>query len=162
MGVRQYLAVAALFIAGAAKSFSPGFGSFAASITVLAALILALMMVSKAILRAIRANWIEAGRHAFRAFILLIATLTAMLAGDFIHLAVCYPYYSSVIGSRSEVVRFPWGVYETPTYFGPFGVPPEIVNLVYDPTGETAKHLGPGEELYTRHLIGPFFVENRG
>jgi hypothetical protein len=84
----------------------------------------------------------------------------SMYAGDYIHLLLGLPYYSTKIaaaGTASKPIYFHWP--------SPGLVPSYERNLVYDPSDELAAHVGklesldePTVERTVRHLAGRFYL----
>jgi hypothetical protein len=110
----------------------------------------------------IAAAWGRAWNKMLIAAIALIGVWPLMwaswISGDYVHLALMYPFYASQITAAdahpSEPIRFGWGQQRT-----------GMIVLIYDPTGKTL--LGDGQNpiehaisTRTRHLIGNFYIED--
>ena len=89
-----------------------------------------------------------------------------LISGDYVHLAVLYPHYRTVIaekgGGLTAPVTFPWGDDAVSVMDGM-----RLINLVYDASPTTAKYVGQirddpdieGFKNYTRHMVGNFYLE---
>jgi hypothetical protein len=124
----------------------------------------ALLGIIRALIALIRSQWSQSAKYAITSIITLLLIIPCLGAGDYIHVALFYPYYASVIGhdsSKTGLVKFEWG---DSALFVTDGI--QSHTLVYDPTGASNKCVGDSEgcsmsgRVYTRHLIGPFFVED--
>ena len=109
-----------------------------------------------------QARWNLAGGQAIKGLVMLLAIVPCMRLGDFIHLAIFYPYYLSAVGLHQEPLKFDWG---DSALFVTDGL--QAHTLVYNPTGASDKNVGvlerspsSGLMIYTRHLVGPFFIED--
>jgi hypothetical protein len=87
-----------------------------------------------------------------------LLTILSYLLGDYIHLAVMYPYYIAKIHEdpnwQSKEFRFGWGDSGTLSI--------NLRVLAYDASGKTVvgERLNPAGDLpeHVRHLIGNFYM----
>ncbi len=88
------------------------------------------------------------------------------MSGDYIHLAAMYPKYHFVVSNdpegQSKPISFPWGDAAITVLDGI-----QLRILVYDATSLTQGKVGnvwqnqeTGLKIYTRHLLGNFFIED--
>ena len=88
------------------------------------------------------------------------------LSGDYIHLIALYPKYHSIVSNdpdgQSKAIRFPWGDAAIGVLDGI-----QLRTLIYDATSLTQDRAGKiwrDQEtrliIYTRHLLGNFFIED--
>ena len=141
-------------------SFSPMLGLLLIPFVVLAVAAWAAIMLYRAVAAAFRRSW----RGSLQ-ILLVVAVATplagiALLSGDYVHLAIMYPVYASVIrnNQRSET-SFSWGG----TGFA--GSANSVRVLVYDQVGTLASKIGvtpladePGVSVFTTHLTGHFYI----
>ncbi|MEA1651002.1 hypothetical protein UAJ10_18505 [Nitrospirillum sp. BR 11164] len=88
----------------------------------------------------------------------------AMVAGDYIHFALCAPYYAWAVTrlppDQPRHLEFHWGA------AGMVGDPPADKTLIYDPAAARAVRFQcepipdwtPGPLLCTRPLVGGFYM----
>ncbi len=148
-------------------SFFPGLtGALCVLALLLAAAVWLPVLAFLAGLSAWRRQW----RRASLRLTVLLATPACLLsgseAGDYVHLALMYPFYRAAIGSDAGgPVIFDWGDSAILILDG-F----KARQLVYDPTSATAALVGRekvdptglgGYPLITttQHLVGPFYLQ---
>lgn len=105
-------------------------------------------------------------RSGVRSLLLAASVPLAFLganSGDYVHLAALYPsYWPQIAESPDGPVRFPWGDGAVSVLDGM-----RLRTLVYDRSGETRATVGvdqqdsTGFRIFTRHLVGNFFAEER-
>jgi hypothetical protein len=105
-------------------------------------------------------KWPKAGLIVAGVGSAFLLALPVMMAGDYVHLALMYPFYEDrIVALHSQRVSFNWGA------DGFVGVGGTDYVLVYDPVGAIQKE-GPvlrfpdGSEfpVGVRHLIGSFYL----
>jgi hypothetical protein len=155
---------AALLLSGAFASIYPGFGTFVAILVMLAAVGSALLGIVRSLSALIRRQLDQSVNYIINAILIVLLIIPCIGAGDYIHLALFYPYYATMISkneSKTVPVKFIWG---DSALFVTDGM--QLHTLIYDPSGASNKFVGqsPGGSMSgrvsTRHLIGPFFVED--
>jgi len=153
--------IAAALLASVANSFDPMLG--------ILSLMLGVLVVSGwliGVLAAIGlAAWRRAWRRAASLLVMLVCAGPSMAvsttAGDYIHLMLALPYYTSMIAAQGDLAN--------PIYFHwPSAglVPSYERNLVYDSSDELASHVGkrqpwesePAVTRTVRHLAGHFYL----
>jgi hypothetical protein len=121
-----------------------------------------LVSLVRAIAEFFKKKWYPACRYLMFSIFAITLILPCCRLGDYIHVVLFSPYYVFKIAqmdSFSKEVRFPWGDYALTVLDG--SIPR---TLVYDPSGSREKETVPIKlELgtrYTRHVIGPFYLED--
>jgi hypothetical protein len=121
------------------------------------------MLLASTIRAAFRHNWKRAALLPCAFVCSLPLIFVGVLSGDYIHLAVMYPYYVVKIHSqpdwRTKEVRFDWGD-EAVTVLD--GLRARV--LIYDASGKTVVGDRPdlgsaGIRVNMQHLIGNFYLE---
>ena len=115
--------------------------------------------------RVVAAAWHRAWRRSALALLTLVAVWpfvgAVSLSGDYVHLALMYPFYVSKIRDaathQSEQVSFGWGG----TGFAGSGNSER--SLVYDMSGKLATGVrlspeDPAVSVSTNHLVGNFYI----
>jgi hypothetical protein len=159
-----YPPIAAALVIGTAYSFIPMLGLLCFGIGLVAAIV----WLASMLLRIVGA----ARRRLWRKAVSLVAILVciwplmgaALIAGDYIHLGLAYPYYATKFETlpdgQSKRLSFSWGG----TGFA--GGTNSLRTLRYEPRGQsaiafelqTALSENPGSQLTIGRLIGDFYV----
>jgi hypothetical protein len=143
-------------------SASPGpLGSLVLLISmlvILGGLIAALFRIGVAIFHR---QWRLSGERLILLIIAFPLIFLGLRSGDYVHLAVLYPYYREKIAQTSErPVRFPWGDAAVTVLDGI-----QYRTMLYDDTGKTGEmndveqHRAEGLVVIDHRLTGSFFIE---
>jgi hypothetical protein len=144
-------------------SLFPGvFGAMVAFGSVLAALIWLFIKLGGIIWAAFGRRWRRMALRFFQAALSLPLLVVGLVSGDYVHIAIMYPYYIAVIRAHpGKPVSFPWG---DQAVFVTDGL--QFRTLIYDPDLPSKRIVGieqrnPVSELrfVTTHVIGKFFLE---
>ena len=158
------LAIAVL--ASTVKSFIAGpYWILAMLLGLLSLVVWTVALLAPAIRAMIRRNWKKAALFPGAFLLSLPLVFLGILSGDYIHLAVMYPYYAVKIRSapdwQSKEVQFYWGDDAVSVLDGV-----QMRVLIYDASGKIAVGDRPdrsngGIKSNIQHLIGNFYLEHQ-
>jgi hypothetical protein len=151
-----FVPLAAALSVGAIGSFLPGAPAILAfllgAMTLVAWLVTVVVRFTKA---ALRRNWRDAATLVAAIGLAFPSTILGMSAGDYIHLAILYPYYLARIDPNSKEAIFPWGDEAVSAIDSS-----RFRSLVYDVSGQTAEgeRRNGDARITTSHLVGRFYI----
>jgi hypothetical protein len=157
-----WLPTAAAFAGSTLWSFFPGPVGFLFGLAAAIAIVLWLVIViCRFLIGMVRRHWRNTAARFVQITLAVPLVGMGVLSGDYVHLALAYPYYLQQLATRPErPLRFAWGDRALTVLEGT-----DFRTLIYDSSRTTPIVRGEKDQeglfTTTQHFVGPFYLEEK-